>query len=99
MVAVRDQGKDVIEHDIIKEPLSQARLKALLKQAGVKPVEALRKRDKMFKGLSFDTKPPTDAAALKAMAEHPGLIQRPIVVTGKKAAILTKADDAVAFVS
>lgn len=92
--AVRKAGGDTALHDFMKEPLSEKELAALLKKAGVKPSAALRKRDKMFKELGFDTKTPTDAQALKAMAKHPGLILRPIVVAGRTAAVAPKPDEA-----
>ncbi len=94
---MRGQGIEPTLHDVAKDPLSAQILGALLKKAGVKPSAALRKRDKAYKALGFDQKPPTDAQALKAMAKHPGLIQRPIVVVGSKAAIATTPDQATAL--
>lgn len=89
---MRGQGIEPALHDFVKHPLNAKTLGALLKQAGVKPTAALRRRDKAFKELGFDAKAPSDAQALKAMATHPGLIQRPIVVAGTKAAVVTKPD-------
>jgi arsenate reductase len=45
------------------------------------PREMLRKKDKMYKQLQLENKKHTDTKLIKYMAEHPGLIKRPIIFT------------------
>ena len=63
--------------------LDEAKLRDLLKRAGVRPADVLRKRDRHFKELGLDKKLPPDDELIRLMVKHPGLIQRPIVVAGK----------------
>lgn len=64
--------------------LSAKDLKRLLRQAGLKPQDALRTKETAYaeyvagKNLSNEE-------LIRVMAEHPELIQRPIVVRGSKA--------------
>ena len=52
---------------------------------GKKPSELLRKRDKMYKELNLEDTKKSDSVILKLMVKHPGLIQRPIVITKNNA--------------
>jgi arsenate reductase len=54
---------------------------------GVKPREILRTKDAAYEELGLASGKHSDAQLLALMAEHPGLIQRPIVVRGKKAVV------------
>jgi len=54
---------------------------------GVAPREILRTKDPAYAELGLDSGRHSDAQLIALMAKHPGLIQRPIVVRGKKAVI------------
>jgi len=58
-----------------------------VKALGVKPREILRTRDAAYEELGLESGTHSDAQLLELMAKHPGLIQRPIVVRGKKAVV------------
>ena len=58
-----------------------------MKALGVKPREILRTRDAAYEELGLESGTHSDAQLLELMAKHPGLIQRPIVVRGKKAVV------------
>jgi arsenate reductase len=58
-----------------------------VKLLGVSPRDILRKKDPLYEALGLDSGKHTDAQLLALMAEHPGLIQRPIVVRGRKAVV------------
>lgn len=81
---IQDKGLDVEIVEYLKTPVSVAELKDLLVKLNKKPQEMIRTQEevykKQFKGKSF-----TDHEWIKIMAEHPKLIQRPIVVKGYKA--------------
>lgn len=69
-----------------KGSLSASQLQHLLDRAGLKPHDVLRKNEPAYSehvaGRSL-----TDVQLIRAMVEHPELIQRPIVVRGEKAVL------------
>ena len=69
-----------------KDPLGEERLRSLLDKADLRPIEAIRKKEAEFKelGLSEDT---PDDELIRAMVEHPALLQRPIVEVGDRAVL------------
>ena len=75
----------VIEY--LKDPPSAAELKDILGKLGIAPRQLLRKGEAPYKELKLADKSLSDAAIIKAMAQNPILIERPIVVNGKKAAL------------
>ena len=52
---------------------------------GKKPLELIRKRDKMYKELEFEIKEYSDNQIIKLMIKYPSLIIRPIILVEKKA--------------
>ena len=76
---------DVEKRDFFKDPFSEGELKKIIKMTGKKPLELLRKRDKMYKELDFESNKKTDNQIIKLMIKYPGLILRPIVIVKNKA--------------
>jgi arsenate reductase len=75
--------------EIIKyldNPLTTAELKILIEKLTLQPIDLVRQKEAIwidkFKGKNL-----TDAAIIKAMADYPILIERPIIVNGFKAVI------------
>ena len=77
--------------DYTKECLSPSDLKRLLQSAGLKPQEALRKNEAAYKQYVAD-KNLSHQQLIRVMAEHPELVQRPIVTRGGKAVLARPAD-------
>jgi arsenate reductase (glutaredoxin) len=75
---------EIIEY--LKTPPSQKEIKGLLKMLGMKASELVRKNEPVFKE-KFADKKLTEAQWIKALAENPILIERPIIVKGDKALI------------
>ena len=75
----------VVEY--LKTPPDAATLKALLKKLGLKPRQLLRTKEAAYQDAGLDNPALSDEAVIKAMLEHPILIERPIVVIGDKAAL------------
>ncbi|NNG16225.1 MAG: arsenate reductase (glutaredoxin) [Gemmatimonadales bacterium] len=72
--------------DYRQEPLSQKEIRHVLGLLGAKPHAVLRRNDKAFKQLGLTGE--EDARTLiRHMADHPTLLQRPIGVYRKKAAV------------
>jgi arsenate reductase len=66
--------------------LDEATIRDLLAKAGVGPRDVLRLRDPLVAELGLlDGEGVSDDALIAAMAEHPQLLQRPIVVRGDRA--------------
>ncbi len=76
---------DIEKRDFFKDPFSETELKKIIKMTGKKPLELLRKRDKMFKELNLEYTKKTDSQIIKLMVKYPGLILRPIVIIKNKA--------------
>lgn len=71
----------------LETPPSAAELKQLLQLLGLKPRELMRKKEDIYKQLKLDDESLSNEALIEAMVEHPKLIERPIVVSGGKAAL------------
>ena len=83
---LRDNAEEPDVVDYLKEPLGQAELGGLLKKLGVQAHDLLRPKEDEYDelGLSQDT-PVEDI--LTAIAAHQILLERPIVVKGRRAVI------------
>jgi arsenate reductase len=70
----------------IDKPLSASQLKNLLSSAGMKPADVVRKNEPAYREHVAE-KDLSDAQLIELMVKHPKIIQRPIVVRGKKAVL------------
>ena len=73
--------------EYLKAPPSKAEVEKLIDMVGGDPGELIRDGEAEFKTLKKKKGDMTKADIAKAIAAHPILLQRPIVVSGKKAAI------------
>jgi len=76
--------EDIEKRDFFKDPFSETELKKIIKKTGKKPIEMLRKRDKMYKELGLEKTKMSDNQLIKLMVKYPGLILRPIIVIKNK---------------
>ena len=83
---IRDAGVEPEIVEYLKSAPTTAEIDSILKKLKLEPLEAMRSKEAVFKelGLSSDT---SREDAISAMAENPILIERPIVVRGRKAVI------------
>lgn len=81
-----DKGVEFEAINYLEEPLSAGELKKLLRSAGLRPSEALRTAEPEYKQFVVGKKL-SDDELIQVMAKHPQLIQRPIVVKGRKAVL------------
>ena len=72
--------------DYLKSQLSEEALTELLSSAGLRPQEAIRTNEDSYRRYVAGRNL-SDEQLIRVMAEHPELIQRPIVVRGKKAVL------------
>jgi arsenate reductase len=88
---LREQGVDFEDVNYFEQPLTAAELKELLSKAGIGPRDALRTGEPAYREF-VGKRELSDNELIKIMAEHPELIQRPIVVRGDKAVLARPAE-------
>lgn len=80
-----NEATKVIEY--LKQPLSVAQLEELHAQLGCTVREMLRDTESEYKELQLSDASLTDSQLFEALAKHPILLQRPIVVRNGRAVI------------
>ena len=84
LALIQDSGEDFEIVEYLKSPLSKEALKALLAKLQMQPGELLRKGEAIWKE-KYKGKTLGEDQILLAMAEHPKLMERPVVVKGEAA--------------
>jgi arsenate reductase (glutaredoxin) len=89
---IRDAGfePEIIEY--LKHPPGRERLVALMTKAGLTAAELVRSRDTLYAELDLGRPGVTDETLIDAMAAHPILMNRPIVVTARGVRLCRPAD-------
>lgn len=77
--------------DYQKTPLNEKELNGLVEKLGIKPLDLIRKGEELFKS-KYKGKDLSDKEWIKAMAENPILMERPIVVNEDKAVVARPAE-------
>jgi len=80
---IRAKGIEPRIVDYVKSPPSAAQIRAVLKEMRMQPRALLRRRGTPFDELGLDDPARTDAELIAAMADHPLLIERPVVRSQK----------------
>jgi arsenate reductase len=83
---VRESGIELPVREYLRDPLSLDELRRIVQLLGVRPIDIVRRGEPQYAVLHLgdDT---SDDEVLRAMAEHPILIERPIVVRGGRAVV------------
>ena len=76
---------NIIEY--LKTPPDAETIKTLLSQLDMPARDLLRKTEDIYKELKLSDKSLSDEQLIKAMAENPKLIERPIVINNNRAKI------------
>ena len=84
---LQKKGVTLAIREYLKEPPGKAEVETLIDMVGGDPGELIRDGEAEFKALKKKKADLSKADIAKAIAAHPVLLQRPIVVSGKKAAI------------
>ena len=87
LALLEERGLRIQVIEYLKSPPDRATLAALLRKLDMTASQLVRRKEPEFKALGFDEPGVTEAQLLDAMATHPKLIERPIVVAGRKARI------------
>jgi arsenate reductase (glutaredoxin) len=83
---VRDAGVELPVREYLREPLSLEDLRRIVQLLGVRPIDIVRRTEPQYAALGLSDTTPDDEV-LRAMAEHPILIERPIVVRDGRAVV------------
>lgn len=87
LALIEEQGVKPRIVKYLETPPSAAELKRVLKKLGLKPRDILRKSEARYAELGLQDAGLKDDALIAHMVENPILIERPIVVSGDKAAL------------
>ena len=85
LAMIRQSGVEPAIIEYLRTPPDRATIRRLVADAGLTLRKALRRKDTPYDALGLDDPSLTDDALLDAIADHPILLNRPIVVTDKGA--------------
>ena len=74
-------------------PLSEKKLRELVRKMGIKPRELLRPSEAIYRDLGLGKKELSHDELISVMVKHPDLIQRPIVERGDRAVLGRKTEN------
>lgn len=83
---LKENNIEPIIVNYLKEPITESELRALLKKLSMSAKELIRKSEKIYKELDLKNEQ-DENKLIKAILEHPRLVERPIVIKGNKAVI------------
>lgn len=87
LALIRERGIEPNIVDYIATPLTAPELSELVANLGVPVRDLLRTKEAAYKELGLDLPGVSDVQIIQAVAAHPALLNRPIVVTPKGAAL------------
>ena len=90
---VRAKGIEPVIVEYLSDTPDAAELKRILEKLGKGPRDIIRKGEAVFKELGLKDPAIGDDELIAAMVAHPILIERPIVVSGNKAALGRPPED------
>lgn len=83
---LQDRGVRFTERRYLEDPLSPDELRDLARRLDRPAGEWVRRQETAFREAGLDAGA-TDDAVLEAMADHPILMERPILVSGRRAVV------------
>ncbi len=87
LALLQNQGIEPTVVQYLQNPPDATTLKQLLKALNISPRELLRNKEDEYKTLKLADPKLSDEELIAAMCQHPKLIERPIVVKGKRAVL------------
>ena len=84
---LRERGIEPQVVEYLKTPLPAQQIEALLKKLGMEPRQLMRTKEDAYEAGGLANTELTREQLVAAMAEHPILIERPIVVNGARAVV------------
>ncbi len=87
----KEKGLELEIRKYLENPPTEEELREVIKKMGIKPIELVRKQESIWKE-NFKGKELTDDDIIRAMAQYPKLIERPVVIYKDKAVLARPAD-------
>ena len=87
LALLEERGIEPTVVQYLETPPDAPTLKGLLNKLGLAPRELMRRKEAAYKENGLDDPAIDDDALIAAMVSNPILIERPIVVSGSKAAL------------
>ncbi|WP_312734958.1 arsenate reductase (glutaredoxin) [Stenotrophomonas sp.] len=94
---MRQSGEDPVVIEYLQAPPTREKLVELLAAMGMSPRELLRQKGTPYAELGLDNPALTNEQLVDAMMAHPILINRPIVVSGRGAALCRPSEKVLAL--
>lgn len=92
-----ENGVDYRKVNYFIEPLTAAKLRALLAKAGLSPFEVLRTKEPLVKELKITDQTVPDVI-IRLIVENPAILQRPLVEVGDRAVLARPIEKAIELV-
>jgi arsenate reductase len=84
---IRNKGIEPHVVEYLKTPPSAKELKAVLAKLKIGARDLLRKKEPDYKKHGLDDEKVSEAALIRAMTDNPVLIERPVVLAGRRAVL------------
>ena len=84
---IQERIVDINIIEYLKTPPDISQLKQILKKLAYEPRQLMRKSEQIYQDFDLGNENKTADDLIKAMAQNPILIERPIVLSGEKAVI------------
>jgi arsenate reductase len=99
LALLEQSGKSFAVRYYLEQPLSATELTALLKALQLSARELMRTKEEDYKTLNLSDAALSEQQLIAAMAQHPKLIERPILQVDDKAVIARPADKMLALLA
>lgn len=83
---LENKGADMVIIKYLEEKITKEMIEELLEKLGISAKELLRTKEEEYKSLGLKDET-NEQKLIQVMVEHPKLIERPIVIKGKKAVL------------
>jgi len=87
LALLQERGYEPAVRLYLDNPPDHTELQGILRKLGISARELIRKGESEYRELGLADNALDEAALIDAMVSHPRLIERPIVLSGKRAAI------------
>jgi arsenate reductase len=82
-----DHGAEPEIVEYLKDPPSVAELETILEMLDMEPRDLIRRREKEYKELGLGDEGRSRQELIRAMVDHPRLIERPVAIFGDRAVL------------
>jgi arsenate reductase len=84
LAMIRNKGIEPHVVEYLKTPPSAKEIKTVLSKLKIGARDLLRRKEPAFRAEKLDDERLSEAAIIRAMTEHPILIERPVVLAGRR---------------